>query len=376
VITACISFLLPYRYAAATSVLPPQQSTGGASLLSQITGGGGLAALAGASLGFNNQIDTYVAMFRSRTVEDAMIKRFDLMKTYRVKRLSDARKIFEERSSAVAGLKDGVIRITVEGSTPEQAATMANAYVEQFQMLASGISTTEAGQRRIFFDRQLEEAKNNLSNAEQDLKKTELATGFVQPDSQSRAMIESAAILQGQISAKEVEIQSMSSYATDTNPDMIVLKRQLAELRAQLGQFTGSAANESDLFVPIGKVPGAALDYVRKLREVKYRETIFAALANQYQLAKLDEARQGAVFQVIDRAVPPDRRSFPQRTILVVAFSLLAFVVGCISVLARAAFEALRKDPEDGLQLSALLAELQRGRSHRKANGNGIKSAS
>jgi uncharacterized protein involved in exopolysaccharide biosynthesis len=374
VITAVISFLLPLRYTAATSVLPPQQQSGGASLLSQIAGGGGLAALASASLGFNSQIDTYVAMFRSRTVEDAMIKRFDLVKAYRVKRVSEARKIFEERSSAVAGLKDGVIRVTVDGPTPEQAAVMANTYVEQFQMLASGIATTEAGQRRVFFDRQLEDAKNNLSNAEQELKKTELATGFVQPDSQSRAMIESAAILQGQISAKEVEIQSRSSYATDTNPEIVVLKRQLAELRAQLSQLTGNAANESDLFVPKGKVPGAALDYISKLREVKYRETIFAALANQYQLAKLDEARQGAVFQVIDRAVPPDRRSFPQRTILVIVYSLLAFVLACIAVLARAALEALRKDPQDGPQLTALLTALQWRRVHRKADKNGFDS--
>jgi tyrosine-protein kinase Etk/Wzc len=376
-VTACISLLLPVRYTAGTTVLPPHQSGSGSSLLSQIAGGaGGLAALAGSGLGLNNQIDTYVAMFRSRTVEDAMIARFDLLKAYRVKRLSDARKIFEERSTAVSGLKDGVIRVTMDGPTPERAATFANAYVEEFQKLASSVATTEAGQRRIFFDRQLEEAKNNLANAEQDLKKTELTSGFVQPDSQSRAMIESAAILQGQISAKEVEIQSMSSFATDENPDMIVLKKQLGELRVQLGQLTGNTATESDLFVPKGKVPQAALDYVRKLREVKYRETIFAALANQYQLAKLDEAKQGAIFQVIDEAVPPDRRSYPQRTILVILFALLAFVVACIAVWTSAALEALRNDPQDGPKVSALLSTLHWRRAHQKANGNGIKPSS
>jgi uncharacterized protein involved in exopolysaccharide biosynthesis len=369
--------LLPVRYTGATSVLPPHQSMGGASLLSQIAGNaGGLAALAGSSLGGNNQIDTYVTMFRSRTVEDAMIKRFDLMKEYRVKRLSDARKIFEERSTAIAGLKDGVIRVTIDGPTAEQAANYANAYVEEFQKLASNVATTEAGQSRLFFDRQLEEAKNNLSNAEQELKKTELTTGFVQPDSQSRAMIESAAILQGQISAKEVEIESMSSYATDTNPNMVVLKRQLAELRAQLGQLTGNTATESDLFVPKGKVPGAALDYLRKLREVKYRETIFAAMANQYQLARLDEAKQGAIFQVIDRAVPPDRRSFPHRSILVIVFALLAFVVACLAVWVSATVEALREDPQDGPKVSALLATLRWRSAHQEAKENGIESAS
>jgi tyrosine-protein kinase Etk/Wzc len=371
VLTSCITLLLPLRYTAATSVLPPQQSTSGTAFLSQLaSSGGGLAALAGSSLGANSQLDMYVAMFRSRTVEDAMIKRFDLIRIYDVKRLSDARKVFEKRSTAVAGLKDGVIRVTVEGSTPDQAATMANAYVAEFQKLASGVATTEAGQRRLFFDRQLEEAKDNLSKAEQDLKETELKTGMVQPDSQSRAMIESAATLQAQISAKEVQLQTISSFATDTNPDMIVLKKQIAELRTQLGQLTGNSVNESDVFVPKGKVPAAALDYVRKFRNVKYREVIFQALANQYQLARLDEAKQGAVFQVIDSAVPPDRRSYPQRTILVLLFTLLAFIFACFIAWCGGALEALRSDPEDGPKLSALFAALRSRPFTQKTNGN------
>ena len=365
VITAAITLLLPIRYTGATSILPPQQSSGGAALLSQLAGAstGGLAALAGSSLGIKNQTDMYVAMFKSRTVEDAMIERFDLKKAYHEKKISEARKVFEKRSTAVAGFKDGIIRVTVDGPTPERAAEMANAYVDEFQKLASNVATTEAGQRRVFFDRQLEEAKNNLSNAEQDLKKTELTTGLVQPDNQSRAMIESAANLQGLISAKQVQVQAMASSSTDNNPDMIVLKDQLAELRAQLSHLTGSSGNESDLFVPKGKVPEAVLDYVRKLREVKYRETIFQALATQYQLARLEEAKQGAIFQVIDVAVPPDKRSFPHRTILVVVFTFLAFIVSCFIVWIRASLQTLRNDPEDGPKLATLSDALRRRRS-------------
>lgn len=313
VLTAVICMILPVRYTGESSLIPPQQSSNGAGMLSQLAegGGGALAAFAGSTLGVKSQNDMYVAMFKSRTVEDAMIKRFDLMKAYKVKRLSDARKVFEKRSTAVAGLKDGVIRVTVDGPTPEQAAEMTNAYVQGFQSLASNVATTEAGQRRVFFDRQLEEAKNNLSIAEQDLKRTQLTSGMIQPDNQSRAMIESAATIQGEITAKEVQLQGMSSFATDNNPEVVTVKKQLGELRAQLAQLTGSTDSASDLFVPKGKVPEAALEYVRKFREVKYRETIFEALATQYQLAKLDEAKQGVVFQVIDIAVPPDRRSSP-----------------------------------------------------------------
>ncbi len=363
ILTAIISMLLPQRYTGASSILPPQQSTSPGAFLSQMAGGQGLAALAGSSLGIKNQTDMYVAMFQSRTVEDAMIRQFDLMKAYHAKKLSDARKIFEKRSTAVAGLKDGIIRVTVDAPTPEQASVMTNTYVAEFQKLASAVATTEAGQRRVFFDRQLEEAKNNLSEAEQDLKKTELTTGMIQPDSQSRVMMESAATIQGQITAKEVQLQAMSSFATENNPEVVIVKRQIAELRSQLSQLTGNTGSESDLFVPKGKVPAAALDYVRKLREVKYRETIFQALATQFQLAKLDEAKQGTVFQVIDVAIPPDKRSFPQRTILVIVFTLLGFIFACFIVWTRAALDTMRSDPEDGPRLAALSAAWKRPRS-------------
>lgn len=365
VLTAAVCMILPVRYTGESSLMPPQQSSTGAGVLSQLVSGGGgaLAAFAGSSLGIKSQNDTYIAMFKSRTVEDAMVKRFDLMKEYHVKAQSDARRAFERRSTAVAGLKDGIIRITVDDPSPDKAAAMANAFVEEFQRLASNVATTEAGQRRVFFERQLEDAKNSLANAEQDLKKSELKTGLIQPESESWAMIQSAATIQGQIAAKEVQLQGMSSYATDNNPDVITVRRQLDELRAQLTRLTGNASSESELFVPKGKVPEAALEYVRNLREVKYRETIFQALATQYQLAKLDEAKQGAVFQIIDVAVPPDKRSFPKRTVLVIIFTLLAFIFACFAVWVRAAFESLRRDPENGPKIAALRVALRQPRA-------------
>jgi capsule polysaccharide export protein KpsE/RkpR len=273
--------------------------------------------------------------------------------------MSDARTIFEKRSTVVVGLKDGVFRIAVDGSSPQQAAELANGYVEEFRKVASGIAVTEAAQRRLFFDHQLEEAKNSLADAEQDLKKTELTTGMLQPDSQSRAMIESAATIQGQIAAKEVQMRALSSADTESNPEMVNLRLQIAALREQLSHFTGNTSSESDLFIPKGKVPEAALDYVRKLREVKYRETIFEALASQFELAKLDEAKQGAVFQTIDVAVAPDKRSYPHRSITVILFTLLAFAVACSAVWVQAAWNALRLDPEDGPKVSKLLATLR-----------------
>lgn len=363
VIAAIVSLLIPVRYSAESTLLPPQQSSAGAGLLAQLAGGGasaggGLAALAGGSLS-RTQNETYVSMFRSRTVEDAMIKRFNLRDMYHTKTLVDTQKVFESRSKVVAGTKDNIIHVTVYGRTPEESEKMTNAYVEEFQKLVADVAVTEAGQRRKFFDLQLQQAEDNLSNAEQDLKKTELQTGMVQPDSQSRAMIESAASLQGQVAAKEVELQALSSYATDSNPEVVIVKRQIEELRAQLARFTGNSNSVADLFVPKGKVPEAALDYVRKYREVKYRETIFQAIASQYQLARLDEARQGAEFQIIDYAVAPDKKSFPPRTLLTLLAGFLSFIGACGWVWFYSALAERRADPEDGPKLAAFFAALK-----------------
>lgn len=353
-LSAIVSILLPVRYTAAASILPPQQSSSGAALLAQLAGGSGqgLSALASSSLGIKSQNDTYVAMFRSRVVEDAIIQRFGLQRTYKVPNLTMARQVFEDRSTVVAGLKDGIIRVSVDARTPQKSADLVNAYVAEFQKLTSTIATTEAGQRRIFFDKQVHDAEDTLASAEQDLKATELKTGFVQPESQSRAMIESAASIQGQITAKQVQLQAISAFATENNPEYVTLQRELGELRQQLAKLTGGSGSENDLFVSKGRVPEASLDYLRKYRELRYREAVFQALATQDQIARLDEAKQGAVFQVIDPAIPPDKRSFPHRTILVLFFTALGFFVACTVVLVRRALANVAADPVEGPKMA------------------------
>lgn len=359
IVTAIITLLLPFRYTAATSVLPPQQDSMSSALLSQLGSIGSIASIAGGGLGVKSSEQVYLAMFRSRVVEDAMTRRFDLLHAYKVKRLSDARMIFENRTTAAAGTRDGVIRVTVEASSPQLAADMTNAYVDEVRKLAATLAVTEASRRRLFFENQLADAQNNLATAEEDLKKTELTTGLVQPDSQSRVMMESAARIQGQIAATELQIQSMSAYATPDNPKLIVVEKQLAELHSQLQQLTGNTGSESDLFVPKGKIPAAALDYVRKLRNVKYRETIFEAMARQFEMAKLDEAKQGTTIQVIDPAVPPDRRSYPKRTVQVVLMTLLALFFSSIYVLVREKFRLVSLDEDSGPKLAQLRAALR-----------------
>jgi uncharacterized protein involved in exopolysaccharide biosynthesis len=357
VLAAIVSLLIPNRYTAATVVLPPSQSSSVSSaLLSQLGGAAGgagaLASLAGGSLGIKNPGEMYVSFFRSRTVEDSVIQRFGLMGRYRKKNMSDARKAFEKHSSVVLGVKDGLIRVGVEDWDPKLAAEIANGYVDEFRKLSATLAITEAAQRRLFFEQQLLEARGNLTAAEEAMKSTEQSTGVLQIDSQARALIESAASLRGQAVAKQVQIQAMRTFASEDNPDLIVAKRQLAELQAQLNKLAGQ---ESDQFiVPKGKAPEAGMEYLRKLRDVKYNETIYELIAKQFELAKLDEARQGAIVQVADKAVVPDKKSYPPRTIMVLLLTFAAFGIAVVWAIVSEQWAATLRDPEKHSRIQTL----------------------
>jgi uncharacterized protein involved in exopolysaccharide biosynthesis len=350
VLAAIITWLIPVKYTAKTMVLPPAQSSMSSNLLNQLGGAGGaggaLAYLAGGSLGMKNSADMYAALFHTRTVEDAVIERFGLMARYRKKTMWDTRRSFERRSTVVLGTKDGLIRITVEDRDPKLAAAIANGYVEEFRKLSANLAITEASQRRLFFQQQLLEARGNLTTAEEAMKSTQRSTGVLQIDSQAKSLIETAAILRGQVVAKEVQIQSMRSFATEDNPELVMAKQQLAALRAQLEKIAGAGEESgSDFIVPKGRIPEAGMEYLRKLRDVKYYETIYELIAKQFEVAKLDEARQGAVIQVADVAVPPDKKSWPPRAILTTLALVLGFMAACGWCVFLERIERMKQDP-------------------------------
>jgi uncharacterized protein involved in exopolysaccharide biosynthesis len=347
ILAIVVSLILPPRYTATVTLLPPQQSSSmGAAIASQLGNLGGLGALAGGSLGLKNPNDMFVSMFKSRTVEDAMVQHFGLMQEYREKHPSDARKAFERHANVDGSGKDGLIRISVEDRDPRRAADIANGYIDQFRLQSQHLAIGEASQRRLFFEQQLEQAKNNLANAEEAMKETEQKTGVIQLDSQARALIESAASLRAQVAAKEVQIQGMRTYATGENSQVVQAQQELEGMRAQLAKLGGSEAGAStSLIVTKGQVPEAGLEYVRKLRDVKYYETIFDILARQFEVAKLDEAKQGALIQIVDPAVPPDKRSFPKRGLIVIGATLAGFLIGICTALALSGMSHLKSEP-------------------------------
>jgi tyrosine-protein kinase Etk/Wzc len=344
-------FLLPKTYTAKARIMPPQQnqSMGAMAALSQL---GPLAALAGQGMGLRNPADVYVALLRSDTVAYALIDRFSLMSVYGKKLRIDARRRLEDRSDIAAG-KEGVISISVDDRSPQRAADLANGYVEELEKLTKTLNMTEAGRRRLFFEREVKMANDDLADAEVALKQTQEKTGLILLDSQSRAMIESVTSLRASVAAQEVRVQAMRSFATTENPDLVLAEQELATMRAQLDRLERGRGKRSVADVPIENVPTAGLEYIRKLRDVKYHEALFTLLAKQYEAAKVDEAKDTLFVQQLDKALRPEKHSWPKRFILVLVATILALLLAIRAAFYMENIERANEDPQfaAGLQL-------------------------
>jgi tyrosine-protein kinase Etk/Wzc len=346
-IALVVALLWPPTYTATTSLLPPQQNNNSFSsmLVSQL---GSLGSLGGSAAGaLKTPTDLYVGLLKSETVEYGVVTRFKLQQEYHDKRLSDARKNLESHVKIDGTQKDGLIRIAASARSAERAAELANGYVDEYRRLSASLAIGEASQRRLFLEQQMLQTKNNLAAAEENLKLTEQTTGMLQLDTQARALIESAGSLRAQVAAKEVEVQSMRTYAGEENSDLREAEQQLSGLRVQLAKLGGSGGlDDNELMLPKGKLPEAGLEYVRKLREVKYNETLFEIIARQYEAAKLDEAKEGALVQVVDVARIPDRKSAPSRLLIVVIGVFIGFSLAFAWILFEKGRTHLKAMPE------------------------------
>lgn len=357
-----VVFLLPQYFTAEAKLLPPQQAQSMASAmmgqLSQLAPL--LQAAGGKDLGIRNPNDMYVAMLKSRTVADALIERFSLMSVYHKKVREETRRRLEDLTQIVAG-KDGIISVSVDDRSPSRAAEMANAYIDELEKLTRTLAVTDAGKRRIFFEREVKAANDELATAESQLKQTEESTGIIQLDSQAKVMLEAYADLRGQVAAKQVEIQAMRSFATPENPDLIRAQQELAALQTQLSRFERGQGNRSPTDLALEKVPGAGLEYIRKFREVKYREALFELLAKQYEAARIDEARDASVIQVMDKAVTPEKRSWPKRGLFVLTVTLIALLVGILLAYLTEGLKRTKEDPQFAAKWHLLKAYLWSG---------------
>lgn len=307
-----IAFLLPPMYTATASIMPPQQQQSAASaLLGQL---GPLASAAGGGLGMKTPADIYVAILGSRTIADHLIQSFNLRQLYDVPTVLDARKVLAKRSR-ISGGREPLIKVAVEDRDPKRAAALANAYLEELSRQNGRLALTESAQRRLFFERQLEAQKRSLADAEGALRATQERTGVLQVTAQVESVIGNMARVRAGIASREVALSSLESAATPQNPEVVRQQAELAALREQLRKLeaSGDPGGRGDPLIPTSLVPAVGLQYVRAVRELKYNETLFELLLKQYTAARIDEAKDAPVVQVVDSAVPPEHKSWPPR---------------------------------------------------------------
>lgn len=327
-VALAISFVLPPAFRASTTILPPQQSQGGAAaLLSQFGGAGGLVASA---TGIKNPNDLYVGMLQSRRVADALIQRFSMLNAYDTKSLEKARKKLAMNTSIASG-KDNLITVVVEDGDKQRVANLANAYIDELVRLTRSLAVTEAAQRRLFYERQLELAKDNLAAAETRLKSALDTRGVISVDADSRALVETTSRLRAQISSKEIQFNAMKAFVTPNNQDYKRSQEELESLRSELGKLENGRGG-----APETTHGQDGLQNIKILRDVKYNQALYELLAKQYEMARLDEARDAPVVQVLDAAIPPEKKTSPQP-------ALLAISAGVIGLFAAIAFVFFRE---------------------------------
>ena len=326
-----VAFALPVIYTARTSLLPPtSQSSGGAS--AALAALGSLGGLAGGMAKTPDEL--YVALLKSDSVQRALDERFKLKERYEQKSYEALRKTLPKYIRVSSEKKSGVITVEVDDEEPKFAAELANAHVGEVTKVLGRLAVSEAQLRRVFFEQQLKDTKENLIKAETQLRAVQEKSGVIALDKQAEALILGAAQLRGLIAEREVQLKVLRGGATEQNPDVMRMNSELRALRGELARMESSKGGNagSAVDMPVGKLPEVAIDYVRARRELKLQETLLEGMIRQYEMAKLDEAKEGPVLQQVDVALVPDYKSKPGRGLIVLSATLLGLLASAVWV--------------------------------------------
>lgn len=335
------SFLMKVKYTAQGQIMVPQ--SGPSSTLGSLLGGGGVGAVLGGGLlpGLKNPADQWVGLLTSRTLLDAMVDQFGLMSVYGSEFRFQSRDTLASSSRMVAK-KDGLISIEVDDTDPKRAAAMVNGYITQLQKLSNTLAVTESGQRRLFLEKQTQQALQNLKKADAAIRAAGVSVDILKLS--PVASMDQIARLRAEIASKEVQVSVMRGTMVDSNPDLQMVLRELAALRVQL-----TSLNRAQ---PESAASGA--QYSDAYREFKYQETLYELLARQFEVAKAEEAREGALIQVVDAATVPEWKSSPKRGIITVASMVAGFIMALGYVIVSFGVRQYRNDPVNAAKLQRL----------------------
>jgi len=344
-----IAFLTPPLYRAEVKILPPQTpSRIPFNLPTEIATQLGLPYLIPPNV--------FLGLPTTRVVLDNLIKTFNLREVYKVKSLEDAREILEKRMKTTLDQKTGILTISVEDRDPERAAKIANSCVKEMEGLLENLALSEASQRRKFFERELEKAKKELIAAEEELRKFMKTTKILEVSKQSEATVSLLAELQGKIAAKQAELWALKAVLGEDHPRILQVKNEIQALQAQYDALEKRSSGGA--LIPVEKAAEKGVEYIEKMREFKYREALYEMLFKLFEQAKIEESRE-ALIQIIDPAVPPEKKAKPKRLLMISISSLLGLFMGILGTFLLEALEKAKNDPSRAEKVQEVIKELK-----------------
>lgn len=331
-LSICIYFLIPKKFSSTARILPPKQDQGIMGLMmSQM---GGMAGLAGDILGKGTASDLYVGMLNSEAVKDSIINRFKLIEVYdKDSRLETYNKL-DKRVDINAGKKDGIISITVEDKDPKRAADMANAYVYELGKLSVRLNISGASENRNFLEERLAKAKGDLTKAENDLKRFQSQTNALDITEQTKGTIKGIAELSAQLAVEEVKLAALLRAFTESSIEVKNQRAIISGIKSQIARME-TGTKHGGALPSISAVPALGQDYVRLMREFKIQETIVELLTKQYEITKINEAKQVDGVQLIQPATVPDKHISPRPSAIILGGTFTAFLAALCLVYAQ-----------------------------------------
>ncbi|MGH9678339.1 MAG: GumC family protein [Candidatus Acidiferrales bacterium] len=360
VVSTAAAFAIPKAYVSTTQLMPPDtQSNSGLAMMTALAseGSGGLGAMAGDLLGMKSTGALFIGVLRSQTSQDRLIQRFHLNKAYGKRLVTDARLKLDQNTSISEDRKSGIITISVTAESPERAQALADAYVDELNTLVAGLSTSSARRQRVFLEERLKVVKQDLDNASNQLAQFSSQNNTLDIQQEGKAMLDVAANLAGQMVAAQSEREGLRRIYTDNNPRVRAVTAQVEEYRRELAKLSGgnTAAEDSTDHLPgstagmpypsIRNLPLLGVKYADYYRHAKIEETVYELLTQQYELAKVEEAKETPSVKVLDPANFPEKRSYPPRFVILFLGTSLALTSSVIWVLGSARWNEV--DPQD-----------------------------
>jgi capsule polysaccharide export protein KpsE/RkpR len=381
VLAALFAFIIPKRYESTTRLMPPDNQSGiGMSMLAALSGKvpAGIASYAGSVLGTATSGDLFIGVLGSRTVQDRLVDRFDLKKVYHVRLTRDARKALSDHTAIGAERKSGIITITVTDQDPNRAAAMGQAYVGELNRLVTELTTSKAHRERMFLEERLKTVQQDLETAEKDFSQFASKNMAIDIKEQGKAMVQGAAILQGQLIAAESELQGFRQIYTDNNVRVRSVEARISELKRQLEKIGGNGKNSTadssssdySSYPSIARLPVLGVPYADMYRRTKVQEAVYEALTQEYEMAKVEEVKEIPSVKLLDPADVPERKSFPPRLLILTVGTVLSFVFSIAWILVNASWKEMEPGRASKIIAQEIFKGAQRQLLHLSENGS------